>query len=125
MEFRAETVALYVAGAVAFGLGIWGTLGPVKAQEYFAGYLLEQSLSIDNLFVFILVFNYFQTPLAEQGKVRNLQTRLLLCTAIFFPSGLMLLHDSNWALSTKQRKKERVKQHREPRVHIVELMGRF
>lgn len=43
--------------------------GPEKAQEYFAGYLLEQSLSIDNLFVFVLVFNYFKTPLAAQPKV--------------------------------------------------------
>lgn len=52
-----------------FGFGIWATLGPLKAQEYFAGYLLEQSLSVDNLFVFILVFNYFKTPPEAQGKV--------------------------------------------------------
>lgn len=43
--------------------------GSEKAQEYFAGYLLEQSLSIDNLFVFVLVFNYFKTPLYAQPKV--------------------------------------------------------
>jgi predicted tellurium resistance membrane protein TerC len=45
----------------------WLTLsqGAEKAQEYFAGYLLEQSLSVDNLFVFILVFNYFKTPLVS------------------------------------------------------------
>jgi hypothetical protein len=40
--------------------------GATKAQEYFAGYLLEQSLSVDNLFVFILVFNYFKTPLVSR-----------------------------------------------------------
>jgi hypothetical protein len=45
--------------------------GSEKAQEYFAGYLLEQSLSIDNLFVFVLVFNYFKTPAAAQPKVRG------------------------------------------------------
>jgi TerC family integral membrane protein len=43
--------------------------GSEKAQEFFAGYLLEQSLSIDNLFVFVLVFNYFKTPLESQPKV--------------------------------------------------------
>jgi hypothetical protein len=43
--------------------------GSEKAQEYFAGYLLEQSLSIDNLFVFVLVFKYFKTPPAAQPKV--------------------------------------------------------
>jgi len=37
--------------------------------EYFAGYLLEQSLSVDNLFVFILVFDYFKTPVEYQNKV--------------------------------------------------------
>lgn len=45
------------------------TEGPEKAQEFFAGYLLEQSLSIDNLFVFVLVFKYFQTPVECQPKV--------------------------------------------------------
>jgi predicted tellurium resistance membrane protein TerC len=45
--------------------------GSEKAQEYFAGYLLEQSLSIDNLFVFVLVFNYFKTPTVAQPKVRR------------------------------------------------------
>jgi TerC family integral membrane protein len=45
------------------------TEGPEKAQEFFAGYLLEQSLSIDNLFVFVLVFSYFKTPLESQPKV--------------------------------------------------------
>lgn len=43
--------------------------GSEKAQEFFAGYLLEQSLSIDNLFVFVLVFNYFKTPIEAQPKV--------------------------------------------------------
>jgi TerC family integral membrane protein len=43
--------------------------GSEKAQEFFAGYLLEQSLSIDNLFVFVLVFNYFKTPLEFQPRV--------------------------------------------------------
>jgi predicted tellurium resistance membrane protein TerC len=69
VEFRGKNVAIYVGGAFAFGLGIWATLGSTKAQEYFAGYLLEQSLSVDNLFVFILVFNYFKTPIEIQSKV--------------------------------------------------------
>ncbi|KAK9804777.1 hypothetical protein WJX72_004869 [[Myrmecia] bisecta] len=68
-EERGELVFAYLAAAVAFGLGIWGVLGPEKAEEYFAGYLLEQSLSVDNLFVFILVFQYFRTPRLEQDKV--------------------------------------------------------
>lgn len=68
-EQRFEWLAFWVAAAVAFGAGIWYVEGSEKAQEYFAGYLLEQSLSIDNLFVFVLVFNYFKTPQAAQPKI--------------------------------------------------------
>lgn len=69
IESSAELAAATVIGAVAFGAGIWAFLGPQKGEEYFAGYLLEQSLSVDNLFVFILVFDYFKTPLDYQNKV--------------------------------------------------------
>ncbi len=44
--------------------------GPTKGAEYFAGYILEQSLSVDNLFVFILVFKYFRVPRQDQDKAR-------------------------------------------------------
>jgi len=62
-------VALWVAGACLFGAGIGYFQGADKASEYFAGYLLEQSLSVDNLFVFILVFDYFKVPESTQPKV--------------------------------------------------------
>lgn len=67
-ERDAEQAALAVAAASVFGAGVWAVLGPAKGEEYFAGYLLEQSLSVDNLFVFVLVFSQFQTP-AESQKV--------------------------------------------------------
>ncbi|KAK9907769.1 hypothetical protein WJX75_009683 [Coccomyxa subellipsoidea] len=68
-EERFELVFIFLGLAVAFGLGIYATLGADKAAEYFAGYLLEQSLSIDNLFVFVLIFDYFKTDPAGQDKV--------------------------------------------------------
>ncbi|CAI7863593.1 unnamed protein product, partial [Closterium sp. NIES-54] len=58
-----------VAAATAFGLGIGFVEGPTKASEFFAGYLLEQSLSVDNLFVFVLIFSYFKVPTAYQPRV--------------------------------------------------------
>ena len=70
-EARLETLALWVGAAVAFGGGVWYAEGAEKAQEFFAGYILEQSLSVDNLFVFVLVFGYFKTPLEYQPKVLN------------------------------------------------------
>uniref|UniRef100_R7WCF2 Uncharacterized protein n=1 Tax=Aegilops tauschii TaxID=37682 RepID=R7WCF2_AEGTA len=60
-------VALVVIAAVLFGVSIALKDGVEKASEYFAGYLLEQSLSVDNLFVFILVFKYFKVPLEYQS----------------------------------------------------------
>jgi hypothetical protein len=64
-----KTVALCVGTAVAFGIGIGLKEGVGKASEFFAGYILEQSLSVDNLFVFVLVFKYFKVPLMYQNKV--------------------------------------------------------
>lgn len=69
VEGKGELVAAFIGAAVLFGIGVWGVAGAEKAQEYFAGYLLEQSLSVDNLFVFILVFKYFKTPRLDQEKV--------------------------------------------------------
>ena len=62
-------VAAWVGAATLFGLGVGATMGANKAEEYFAGYLLEQSLSVDNLFVFVLVFDYFKVPMKQQQKV--------------------------------------------------------
>ncbi|RDX65291.1 Thylakoid membrane protein TERC, chloroplastic, partial [Mucuna pruriens] len=64
-----RTVALWVCTAVAFGVGLGFTEGFDKASEFFAGYILEQSLSVDNLFVFVLIFNYFKVPVAYQNRV--------------------------------------------------------
>ncbi|KAL4853820.1 Thylakoid membrane protein TERC [Chlorella vulgaris] len=69
VEERAEGAAATVIAALVFGAGVWGVLGEQKGAEFFAGYLLEQSLSVDNLFVFILVFKYFKTPVEYQSKV--------------------------------------------------------
>ncbi|XP_068317955.1 thylakoid membrane protein TERC, chloroplastic-like isoform X3 [Pyrus communis] len=64
-----RTVALWVCAAVAFGIGVGFKDGVGKASEFFAGYLLEQSLSVDNLFVFVLVFKYFKVPIMYQSRV--------------------------------------------------------
>jgi TerC family integral membrane protein len=64
-------VAAVLGAACAFGAFIGATQGADKASEYFAGYLLEQSLSVDNLFVFVLVFEYFKVPQERQTRVLN------------------------------------------------------
>ena len=55
--------------ALLFGLFLWWREGAQHALEYFTGYLIELSLSVDNLFVFILIFNYFGVPSEAQPKV--------------------------------------------------------
>lgn len=61
----------WVASACAFGGILWATAGATTGEEFFAGYLVEQSLSVDNLFVFLLLFDYFGVPLANQDRVLN------------------------------------------------------
>jgi len=63
-------LAVKVGAAVAFGAYIDWQFGFEKAEAYFTGYILEQTLSVDNLFVFILLFDYFGVP--QKGKDRVL-----------------------------------------------------
>lgn len=54
---------------VLFGMFVMATRGTSSAAEFFTGYVIEQSLSIDNLFVFIMLFDYFKIPLKLQSRV--------------------------------------------------------
>lgn len=60
---------LWVSLALLFGLGIWWTMGSQKALEFMTGYLIEQSLSVDNLFVFIMIFTVFGVRGELQARV--------------------------------------------------------
>ncbi|XP_071908175.1 thylakoid membrane protein TERC, chloroplastic-like isoform X4 [Coffea arabica] len=73
--------------SVAFGVALGFKDGVDKASEFFAGYLLEQSLSVDNLFVFVLIFKYFKVPLMYQNRVLSYG----IAGAIFFRLSLILL----------------------------------
>jgi TerC family integral membrane protein len=66
---RGETVAAAVGGAAVLGLALWALKGGDAASQYAAGYLLEQALSVDNLFVFVLVFRYFKVAPPAQDRV--------------------------------------------------------
>lgn len=60
---------VWVALALVFNLGVWHFMGPQKGLEFFTGYLIEKSLSIDNVFVFALLFGHFAVPPLYQHKV--------------------------------------------------------
>ena len=60
---------VWVALALAFNAGVWHFAGSTKALEFFTGYLIEKSLSVDNVFVFALLFSYFAVSPVYQHKV--------------------------------------------------------
>ena len=64
-------VAVWVSLALLFGAGVyfWQDRDAELAAEYFAGYLIEYSLSVDNMFVFVVIFNYFNIPRRFQHQV--------------------------------------------------------
>lgn len=86
---------------IAFGLGfavlVWFWLGPKEAEAYLAGYLIEKSLSADNLFVFVLIFDYFRVP--PEYQHRPLYYGIIgafVLRGIFIALGAALLSKFSW-----------------------------
>jgi tellurite resistance protein TerC len=61
--------AFWIALSLAFNALIWRWRGPGVAVDFFTGYLIEKSLSVDNIFVFVLIFSYFKVPAEYQHRV--------------------------------------------------------
>ena len=59
----------WVGLALVFNVGVWHFAGSAKALEFFTGYVIEKSLSVDNVFVFALLFSYFAVPPVHQHQV--------------------------------------------------------
>src|SRR5918912_3206453 len=60
---------VWIGVALAFNAGVYFWFGPQKALEFLTGYLIEKALSIDNLFVFLVLFGYFSVPAEFQHRV--------------------------------------------------------
>jgi tellurite resistance protein TerC len=60
---------VYVAVALLFGVGVWVFMGSESGVEYFSGWLVEKSLSVDNLFIFAVILGQFAVPKRHQQKV--------------------------------------------------------
>lgn len=92
--FREAAVwsAFYVAIAVAFGVWFTWAYGTTLGTEYFAGYVLEKSLSVDNLFVFVVIMSTFAVPDRHQHKVLTFGIILaLVMRAAFIIAGAALI----------------------------------
>jgi tellurite resistance protein TerC len=91
--------ALWVSLAVGFGLWIGQAMGRQAMLEFYAGYLVEQALSVDNLFVFILIFGYFRVPQELQHRVLfwGILGALLMRGAMI-GAGAILLAQFHWII---------------------------
>jgi tellurite resistance protein TerC len=82
----------YIALAIGFGVWVWQSAGSVYGTEYFAAYLVEKSLSVDNLFVFIIILAQFKVPSIYHQKVLMIGVLLaLVLRAIFIAVGAAAL----------------------------------
>lgn len=91
--------ALYIGIAVAFGVGLLILTGGDIAGQYFAGYLVEESLSVDNLFVFVLIMSMFAVPAVNQHKVLLFGiVGALILRGLFIAGGVALLDRLHWVI---------------------------
>jgi tellurite resistance protein TerC len=60
---------VWVSLSLLFNIGLWVWQGPTKGLEFLTGYLIEYSLSVDNIFIFVLLFTYFKVPAQYQHRV--------------------------------------------------------
>ena len=92
-------VAIWVGLALAFGVIVWGWKGGTRAAEYFAGYLIEYSLSVDNMFVFVLIFQYFKVPFRFQHQVLFYGILgAMIFRGIFIAAGVALVENFEWII---------------------------
>ena len=90
---------VWIGLALVFNAGIYYTRGSELALEFLAGYLIEKSLSVDNIFVFLLIFSYFSVPLAYQRRVLLWGILgALVMRGVFIAVGATLLHYFHWII---------------------------
>ena len=90
---------VWVTIAACFGAGLWYFDGHQTATEFAAGYVVEQALSVDNLFVFLLLFGYFKVPDALQHRVLFWGIMgALIMRAVMIGAGALLLSRFHWII---------------------------
>ena len=91
--------ALWVGAGLAFGLWVWAAKGGEVAAAYYAAYILEKSLSVDNIFVFVLIFSQLRIPAHQQHRVLLLGiVGALVMRALMIWGGVYLLERFHWAI---------------------------
>lgn len=89
----------WIGLALAFGAALWVLMGPAIAQQYLAGYLIEKSLSVDNLFVFVVIFSALGIAAKYQHKVLFWGIiGAIVFRLIFIFGGIALLEQFHWIM---------------------------
>ena len=87
----------YIAIALLFGGIVWAVWGPQYGQEYLGGYITEKALSIDNLFVFVIILSSFRVPRKDQQEVLLAGIVIaLILRLIFILAGAALIENFSW-----------------------------
>src|ERR1035441_2326306 len=91
--------AAWIISALLFNVGIFVFQGQQKALEFLTGYVIELSLSIDNLFIFYLIFSQFKISLDQQSKILTLGILgAQMMRAVFILAGIALLQHLSWMM---------------------------
>ena len=91
--------AVWVALSLCFAFAIWRTMGEEKGLEFLTGYLIEYALSVDNIFVFVLIFTYFKVPENYQHRVLFWGIiGALLLRGVMIVAGSALVTRFSWTL---------------------------
>ena len=91
--------AIWISLALLFNAGIYHFRGPQSGMEFLTGYLIEKALSVDNIFVFIMIFAYFKVPALYQHKVLFWGILgALVMRAICIAAGVKLLKEFHWLI---------------------------
>lgn len=90
---------IWMGLAFLFNVFVYYQFGETKAYEFFTGYVIEKSLSVDNIFVFIMIFTFFKVPASAQHKVLFWGIAgALVMRVIFILVGVELIHNFHWLI---------------------------
>ncbi|MDF2447713.1 MAG: rane protein [Bacteroidota bacterium] len=90
---------IWITLAMGFNVLVYYWQGEEKALEFLTGYVIEKSLSVDNIFVFVLIFTYFKTPPIHQHKILFWGILgALVMRAIFIFAGVAILEKFHWTI---------------------------
>ncbi|RJL32114.1 TerC family protein [Bailinhaonella thermotolerans] len=93
----AKWVVFYVGTAIAFGVGVWIFGGPEQAAAFATGYITEYSLSVDNLFIFMIIMSSFAVPAIHQHRVLLIGIMMaLVMRGVFIAVGAQAVQQFSW-----------------------------